>query len=325
MEVGALAQSGTNIMAIARPRQTTITRTRSQAALRTRLRRALPAYLFILPGIALFLTWTLYPLLYAFVMSFAEWNLIKPSRFVGLENYRRALDDPIFWMALRNTVIYTVITVPGQMILGLAVALLLDGPLRARAFFRTIYYVPVVTSWVVASLIFTYLFNGQEGLINWILLDGVHVIDQNVNWLAEPWPARIAIAILGIWKGVGWTMVIFLAGLQSIPPNLYEAAAVDGAGPWRRLRDVTIPLIRQTTMFILVLLTIGGFQVFISVYLMTQGKPLHRTDVLLTYMYSNAFEFLDLGYGAALSYLFALIVFVLSLAQIKLLRRPVEY
>jgi multiple sugar transport system permease protein len=273
----------------------------------------------------IFLTWTLYPLLYAFVMSFAEWNLIKPSRFVGLDNYRRALDDPIFWLALRNTITYTVITVPGQMILGLGIALLLDGPLRARAFFRTIYYIPVVTSWVVASLIFTYLYNGQEGLINWVLKDGLHVVDENVNWLAEPWPARLAIASLGIWKGVGWTMVVFLAGLQAIPPSLYEAAAVDGAGAWRRLRDVTIPLIRQTTMFILVLLTIGGFQVFISVYLMTQGKPLHRTDVLLTYMYSNAFEFLDLGYGAALSYLFALIVFALSLAQIRLLRRPVEY
>ncbi|MEA2582825.1 MAG: multiple sugar transport system permease protein, partial [Thermomicrobiales bacterium] len=215
-------------MALAHSRSTAIPRTRSRAAFRTRLRRALPAYLFILPGMLVFLIWTLYPLLYAFAMSFAEWNLIKPSRFIGLENYRRALDDPIFWLALRNTVTYTVITVPGQMILGLGIALLLDGPLRARAFFRTIYYVPVVTSWVVASLIFTYLYNGQEGLINWVLRDGVRVIDENVNWLAEPWPARLAIASLGIWKGVGWTMVIFLAGLQSIPPTLYEAAAVDG-------------------------------------------------------------------------------------------------
>jgi multiple sugar transport system permease protein len=197
--------------------------------------------------------------------------------------------------------------------------------LRGRAFFRTIFYLPVVTSWVVASFIFIYLFNGQTGLVNWLLRDGLHVISKDVKWLGEPGPARLAIASLGIWKGVGWTMVIFLAGLQSIPTMLYEAAAVDGAGAWRRLRDVTIPLIRQTTLFILVILTIGGFQVFISVYLMTQGKPLHRTDVLLTYMYSNAFEFLDLGYGAALSYLFAAIVFVLSLIQIRLLRRPVEY
>jgi multiple sugar transport system permease protein len=312
-------------MALARPQPTTITRPRPRAAFRVRLRRALPAYLFILPGMALFLTWTLYPLVYAFVMSFAEWNLIKPSRFVGFDNYSRALHDPIFWLALRNTAFYAAVTVPGQMILGLGVALLLDGPLRARAFFRTVYYVPVVTSWVVVSFVFIYLYNGQDGLINWVLRDGLHLIDKDVNWLGEPWPARLAIASVGIWKGVGWTMVIFLAGLQAIPPTLYEAAAVDGAGAWRRLRDVTLPLIRQTTLFVLVLLTIGGFQVFISVYIMTQGRPLHRTDVLLTYMYSNAFEFLDLGYGAALSYLFALIVFVLSVAQIRLLRRPVEY
>ena len=155
--------------------------TRRPGLLRQRLRRALPAYLFILPGMLLFLTWTLYPLLYAFAMSFAEWNLIKPSRFVGLDNYRRAVDDPIFWMALRNTVFYTVVTVPGQLVVGLAVALLLDGPLRARAVFRTIYYLPVVTSWVVVSLIFTYLYNSQAGLINWVLYDGVGVIDERVN------------------------------------------------------------------------------------------------------------------------------------------------
>src|SRR5690242_4437320 len=139
-------------------------------------RQAVTAYLFILPGMLLFLTWTLYPLLYSFAMSFAEWNLIKPSRFVGLENYARALRDPVFWLALRNTVVYTLITVPGQMVFGLAAALLLDRPLRARAFFRTIYYLPVVTSWVVVSLIFTYLYNGQAGLINWLLRDGLHLI-----------------------------------------------------------------------------------------------------------------------------------------------------
>ena len=290
-----------------------------------RLRRALPAYMFILPGMLLFVAWTFYPLVYSFAMSFAKWNLIKSSQFVGLDNYARALGDPIFWLALRNTVSYTLITVPGQMILGLAIALLLDRPLRARAFFRTIYYIPVVTSWVVVSLIFTYLYNGQAGLINWLLRDGLHLIDKNINWLGEPLTANLAIASLGIWKGIGWTMVIFLAGLQSVPTELYEAAAIDGAGGWQRLRHITLPLIRQTTMFILVLLTIGGFQVFISVYVMTGGKPLHRTDVLLTYMYSNAFEFLDLGYGSALSYLFALMVFTLSMIQIRLLRRPVEY
>ncbi|MEO7913649.1 MAG: sugar ABC transporter permease [Roseiflexaceae bacterium] len=310
----ALAQHQANVPAAPRSRD-----------LRRRHRQTLTAYLFILPGMALFLVWTLYPLVFSFVMSFAQWNLIKPSRFVGLENYARALNDPVFWLALRNTISYTLITVPGQMILGLAAALLLDRPLRARALFRTIYYLPVVTSWVVVSLIFSYLYNGQAGLINWLLRDGLHLIDKNINWLGEPLTANLAIATLGIWKGVGWTMVIFMAGLQSIPQEIYEAAAIDGANSWQSLRRITLPLIRQTSLFILVLLTIGGFQVFISVYLMTGGKPLHRTDVLLTYMYSNAFEFLDLGYGSALSYLFALIVFSLSMLQIRLLRRKVEY
>lgn len=306
------------------PRAAVRAPSRAASARRT-LRKALPAYLFILPGTALFVVWTLYPLIDAFRMSFYEWNLIKPSRFVGLDNYRRAFDDPVFWMALRNTLFYVVVTVPGQMVIGLAIALLLDGPLRARAFFRTIYYLPVVTSWVVVSLVFTYLYNREAGLINWVITDAVSLTDKPVNWLGEPTTAKIAIASLGIWKGVGWTMVIFLAGLQSIPATLYEAAAVDGAGAWQRFRHVTLPLIRQTLLFILVILTIGGFQVFISVYVMTGGKPLHRTDVMLTYMYSNAFEFLDLGYGAALSYILAAMVFVLSLVQIRLLRRRVEY
>jgi multiple sugar transport system permease protein len=292
---------------------------------RSRFRRNLTAYLFILPGTLLFVVWTLYPLLDAFRMSFYEWNLIKPSRFIGLDNYQRALNDDVFWMSFRNTLYYVLITVPGQMILGLSVALLLDGPLRARALYRTIYYIPVVTSWVVVSLIFTFLFNSQAGLANWFLKDGIGVIDENIRWLRDPTMAKIVIAILGIWKGVGWTMVIFLAGLQSIPQSLYEAAAVDGAGPWRRMRDITFPLIRNTTLFIMVILTIGAFQVFISVFIMTADDPLNRNDVVLTYMYSNAFEFLDLGYGASIAYMLAALVFALSVLQIRVLKRQVEY
>jgi multiple sugar transport system permease protein len=273
----------------------------------------------------LFSIWTIYPLLDSFIMSFANWQLIKPSEFIGLDNYTRALRDPLFWHSLGNTVFYTLITVPGQMILGLGIALLLDAPLRAKGFFRTVYYIPVITSWVVVSLVFSYLFNGQAGMINWVLRDGLHIINENINWLGDPFTANIAIATLGIYKGIGWTAVIYLAGLQSVPPELYEAASIDGASGWQRLRFITLPLIRQTILFLLVILTIGGFQVFISVYVMTGGAPVHRTDVLLTYMYSNAFESLDLGYGAALSYLFAIMVFALSMAQFRLLRRRVEY
>jgi multiple sugar transport system permease protein len=292
---------------------------------RARNRQTLIAYLFIFPGTALFVLWSLYPLLTAFRMSFYEWNLIRDSVFVGLDNYQRAINDPVFWTSFRNTLFYVVVTVPGQMILGLAVALLLNAPMRGRTIYRTLYYVPVVTSWVVVSLIFTFLFNSQAGLANWLLNDQLGVIDKNIRWLRDPLMAKIVIAILGIWKGVGWTMVIFLAGLQSIPNDLYEAAKVDGASGWRRFRDVTLPLIRNTTLFVFVILTIGAFQVFISVFIMTADDPLNRNDVVLTYMYANAFEYLDLGYGSAIAYILAALVFALSILQIRVFKRDVEY
>ena len=309
---------------------TTLPRTNAPAAkgggapLSKRLRRAAPAYFFILPGMLLFAVWVLYPLLYAFVMSFAEWNLIKPSEFVGLDNYARALGDPLFWTALGNTLFYVVVTVPGQMVLGLGAALLLSGPLAGRDFFRTVFYLPVITSWVVVSLIFIYIFNSQAGLINYLLRDVLHIIQENINWLGEPSTARWAIASLGVWKGVGWTMVMFLAGLQAVDTTLYEAAAIDGANGWQSLRYVTLPLIRRTTLLILILLTIGAFQVFISVYIMTGGGPVHRTEVLLTYAYNNAFQNLDLGYGAALSYLFAFMILALNVVQLRALQETKE-
>lgn len=289
-----------------------------------RLRKSIPAYLFILPGMILFLVWTFYPLASAFVMSFAEWNLIKPSVFVGIDNYTRAFNDPIFWTALGNTLFYALVTVPAQMALGLGAAVLLSRNLWGRDFFRTIFYLPVVTSWVVVSLLFIYLYNGQAGLINWILRDALHVVDHNINWLGEPVYARWAIASLGIWKGVGWTMVMFLAGLQAVDGTLYEAAAIDGASGWQSFRRITLPLIRRTTLLILILLSIGALQVFISVYIMTGGGPLQRTEVLLTYAYNNAFTRLNLGYGAALSYIFAFIILLLNLVQIRALQRVPE-
>lgn len=311
-------------MATTLPRRNAPAAKPGRAPLSKRLRRNAPAYLFILPGMLLFVVWVLYPLIFAFVMSFAEWNLIKPSEFIGVDNYTRALQDPLFWTALGNTLFYTAVTVPGQMILGLGAALLLNAPLRGRAFFRTVFYLPVITSWVVVSLIFIYIYNSQAGLINYLLRDVLHLIEENINWLGEPSTARVAIASLGIWKGVGWTMVMFLAGLQAVDPVLYEAAAIDGANGWHSLRRITLPLIRRTTLLILILLTIGAFQVFISVYIMTGGGPVHRTEVLLTYAYNNAFANLDLGYGAALSYLFAFMILVLNVVQLRALQGTKE-
>jgi multiple sugar transport system permease protein len=288
-------------------------------------KKALPVYLFIAPGVILFLVWTVYPLLNMLIMSFFQWNLIKPSIFIGLDNYTRAFGDPIFWQALRNTIMYAVISVPGQLILGLAVALLVNQKLPFRSFFRTMFYLPVVSSWLVVSLIFMYLYNSQAGLLNYFLKDILHIIPTNQAWLQNPVTALLAICVLGIWKGIGWTMVIFLAGLQSVPPTLYESAAIDGATTWKRFWHITLPLIRPTVTFATVMLSIGAFNVFIQVYVMTNGGPQHSTETLMTYMYSEAFKFLDLGYGASLSWIFTIGIFIISILELKFLRRPVQY
>lgn len=280
----------------------------------------------MLPAMLFFLTFQIYPLLKAFQISLYRWEILpgKTSEFLGAANYLRAFDDPIFWTALRNTVLYTIVTVPAQMILAMMVALALNRLTRGKVFFRTLYYLPVITSWVAVSLLFKFLFSNQGGLVNYLLKDLLGIVPNYIAWLQNPGTALVAIMALGIWKGVGWSMVIFLAALQGIPFELQEAAAIDGAGRWQRFWKITLPLMRPTLVFVLVLLVIGGFNVFISVYLMTGGGPIHRTETILTYMYNEAFNFLDLGYGAALSYLLAALIFTLSVLQIRFLRRPLE-
>ena len=236
-----------------------------------RARRLLPIYGLLLPGMVLYGLWAAYPLISSFILSFSEWNLTKPTVFIGLDNYTRALSDALFWRSLSSTLGYTIVTVAGQLILGLGAALLLNQRIPGRSLLRLIYYLPVITSWVIVSLVFLFIYNGQAGALNWLLKDVLHLIPKNIAWLAEPSTALWAIAILGIWKGIGWTMVVFLAGLQSVPRELYEAAAMDGAGAWARFRYVTIPFLRATSTFLIVVLTIGGFNAFISIFVMSSS------------------------------------------------------
>lgn len=284
----------------------------------------LTAFLFIMPGMVLYLIFNLYPIVKAFQMSFFEWNIMpgQANEFLGLANYQRAFADKIARLALRNTVLYTLVTVPSQIVLAMIVALLLNSIERLRTFFRTLYYLPVITSWVIVSLLFRYLFQSPKGLINHWLMNVLHVIQEPIPWLREAATAMIPIWSLGIWKGIGWSMVIFLAALQTIPEELYEAAEIDGAGAGRKFFSITLPLMRPTLVFVLVMLMIGGFNVFLSVLLITNGGPLQRTEVLLSYMYHQAFDYLEFGYGAALSFGLAVIIVVLSFLQIRFLRKP---
>jgi len=282
------------------------------------------AYLFLLPGAILFLTFSVYPIFKALQMSFFFLCIFGRSSFVGWHNYIKALTDPDFYLSMRNTIYYGLVTVPGQMIIAMIVAVLLDRKLKGRVIYRALYFLPVVTSWVVVSFIFKYLYN-QQGLSNYILNDVLHFIPENISWLTNPKTALWAIMILGIWKGIGWTMVIYLGGLAGIPRELYEAAKVDGANVWQQFWRITLPLLRPTITFVLIMLAIGSFNVFISVYIMTQGGPLGQTEVALTYMYRHAFDYLELGYGAAVSYILAIIIFIVSIIQYKFLRVPTEF
>lgn len=283
------------------------------------------ALLFLAPGFLLFLALIIYPMVRAFQMSFYDWNIVagSVSRFTGFANYTRAFHDPVFWRAAANSGVYMAFTVPPQIVLGFLVAALLNNKAPGRALFRVLFYLPVVTSWVVVSLLFQYLF-ADSGLVNWMLHDVAHVTSQPTSWLAGRWTGMVAVSALGVWKGVGWSMVIFLAALQGVPKELLEAAEMDGAGAWHRFRAVTLPAVRPALLFVTVMLVIGGFNVFTSVLLMTGGGPADSTQVLLTYMYQQAFKNLDFGYGSSIAVLLTLFVFVLSVVQLRVFRGDAE-
>ncbi len=286
--------------------------------------QVIPAIIFLLPGFALFFVFFLGPLLYSLRISFYHWNFAHVDRsvFVGFQNYIDQLKDPIFLRAVINTAVYTVITVFVKMVLGFAVAILLNQKLRGRTFLRVAYYLPVITSWVIVSLLFTYMFSGQGGLVNYFLTNVLHATNKNIMWLADPVLALVPVVLVDIWKGVGWTVIIFLAGLQTIPTELIEAAAVDGANSWQRLIKIVLPMMRGTLVFLLVVLILGGLNAYVPFQLITHGDPMDQTHSILTLMYRATFERMDFGSGAAISYLLTLFVFLLSFLQLKLLRKP---
>jgi multiple sugar transport system permease protein len=288
-------------------------------------KRILP-FLFMLPGLIFFFVFQLFPLIKGLQISFYDWQLLpgRVSEFIGFDNYLRAFQDQVFWHAFKNTLVYTLITVPGQMILGMLAALLLTSLPHRRGIFRAIYYIPVITSWLIVSLVIRYLFQSPQGLVNYFLVDVFHIVDEPIAWLRQAKTAFVPILILGVWKGIGWNMVIYIAALLGIPSELKEAAAIDGANGWQSFWHITVPLISPTLVFTLVMLLIGGFNVFISVFLITGGGPMQQTEVMLSYAYHQAFDFLDFGYGAALSYIMAVLIVFLSVLQLKFLRKPQE-
>lgn len=288
------------------------------------VRKNWSAYLFIAPGMIHFGIFTLFAVGFAFYISFHEWNIIKPDKpYVGLENYIKLMGDPRFHRAVKNTLTFMV-GVPLNLLAGLFVALLLNTKVRGQAIYRTLFYIPVVTPLVVSSIIWKWVYQGDYGLLNYYLLK-LGIIDQKIVWLADPNLALPALIIMGIWGGTGATMVIYLAGLQSIPEEMYDAAKVDGANALQRLLYITIPLLRPTTFFLFITSVIGTFQIFTEVYIMTNGGPLNRTTTIGYYLYINAFRELEMGYATAMAFVLFAMIFVFTLIQWKYTRGDIEY
>lgn len=277
-------------------------------------------YLFILPSFAHLALFFLIPLVFSLWLSFHDWRgiITQNVRFVGLANYEFMLGDTRWWNAVKNTLYYTFVSVPLGMAVSLAIAMIMNTRVWGVYVFRAIFFTPVITSWVAVSVVWLWLLDGNIGLLNY----GLSLIGlRGPDWLTNPRTAMLAIIIIAVWKGAGFQMVIWLAGLQGIPREMYEAAIVDGANRWQQFRYVTLPLLAPTSFFLLITGVIGSFQVFTPVFVLTKGGPLGSTDVAVYRIYQRAFVNFDFGYASALAWVLFAMIFIATLIQIAYMRK----
>ncbi len=285
-----------------------------------RIKKALSIAGFLLPSYSIFLVFIFLPLAYSLYLSFFKYSLLSYSaaKFVGLDNYLRLLHDRVFWASLKNTVVFTLGTVLPTMALGLVLAVVLNEKLKLRNLFRTAYFIPVVTSLVAASIIWTLVLDPTDaGLLNSLL---VRLGVSPQPWLSSSKWALFSIMVMYIWKNVGYVMLIYLAGLQSIPEQLYEAASIDGARGLEKFFYITLPLLKPTTAFVLTTSIISSFQVFTPVYIMTGGGPGYSSNTIVNYLYQKGFQDFRMGYASTIAYALFAILFLLTLIQKKLLK-----
>lgn len=278
---------------------------------------------FTAPNFILLAIFTFWPIAYSLYLSFYRWNMIAPvKKFLGLENYTRMLQDPIFWQVLRNTAVLAAGTVFIKLGVALFLAVLLNQKIRGRDAYRAIIFSPTFTTSVAIAMVWGWIFDPYYGLLKlplrWVGL-------KSPSWLLDPNWALPAVMIVVIWAGIGYDMVIFLAGLQAIPVDLYEAARVDGASRWSLFWRITFPLLSPTTFFLLVISIVGAFKAFDIVAVMTGGGPLNSTNVFVYYLYQNAFRWFKAGYASALAVVLFLIILVITVIQVRLSRRWVHY
>jgi putative chitobiose transport system permease protein len=274
--------------------------------------------LFLVPGCAIVSLVVIYPALKALVLSFTDFNMITPAQQVGLANYARLWADPFFWSALRNTLLYLAVVVPSLVIVPFFLALLVNKALPGLAFFRAAIYLPVITSLVVSGLVWKWVFE-EKGLLNqWLITSGI--TRDPVAFLTNPSHALFAVMAVTIWSGLGYYMVIYLAGLQAVPRHLYEVANLEGVSRWQQTLHITVPLLKPQIALVAVMSSIGAMKVFEEVYVMTQGGPLDSTKTLVFYLYEAAFVDFEMGYAAAIGVVLFVMTLVLSLINLRLLR-----
>ena len=282
------------------------------------------ALFFLAPALIAIGVFFFIPVIAAFLMSFTDFDIYSLSswqyaRFIGLKNYVQLVEDPLFWKALKNTLYFLLVGGPLSIAVSLGAALLLQSKLvKFKSFFRLIYFAPVVTTLVAVAVVWRFIYHPRFGLLNYLLsLVGISPVD----WLGDPQWAMPAIILMAVWKNFGYNMIIFIAGLQNIPQELYEAASIDGASTLQQFRSITLPMLAPTTLFISIITMIGYFQLFAEPYVMTQGGPLNSTLSIVLLMYQQGFRWWNMGYSAALAFVLFAFIFAVSLLQTRLQRR----
>ncbi len=280
--------------------------------------QSITAYLFISPAFFLLLIFSIFPIVYVIYISFTNYNLLKVGyKLVGFANYTKLFGNSLFWGAMRNTAYYVLGFVPLNYIFALALALLLNQKVKLRGFFRASYYIPVVTSMVVIAFLWKIVYS-SAGPLNYSL--GLFGIPPQ-KFLNSVTQALPSIIVTSVWQSVGFNMILFLAALQTIPPELYEAAIVDGASRWKQFRYITLPLLKGISTFIIIMSTMGAFRVFTEIYMMTQGGPARATTTIVYKIYTEAFGNFNLGYASAMSMILFLLIIVLTLIQLEIRAR----
>ena len=275
-------------------------------------------WLFIAPTVTLFFLFTFIPLLLAIVFSFTSYDIINVPKFIGLRNFERILTDEFFWISMRNTVVYTLMYVPSGLALSLCMALFINSKRKLVTLYRTLFYLPVLSSSVANATLWSWIYNPKMGLLNGILsLLGI----QGPSWLNNSKTAMVAIVIMSLWAGYAGNMMILLAALKGVPEVYYEAAIIDGANRWQRFSKITLPTIRKATFFVSTMLIIGTFQVFDAAYLLTSGGPGNATITIVYYIYNRGFRDLKMGSASAMSLCLFAVIFIFSLMNMRINQR----